>query len=296
LAILRNEDIEWRQSMAKPDATPRAPRKTKAEKELSKVVAETEAAAQDAAVEGATTVAEGLDELDAAAIVDGVSAEELALGVSDLTRAVDAAVVADRLSTLSDVMGSAGVVDIAEGAELLASSDDIKSMSAVVGLMSLGDLDRGLELGRMSGELRTISEVVAGLQMPVLAAVLGDRGHQLQRIAADVIVRAAATRSLAQVLAATGVQIGDLGAQEIDEGAMRLAASDIAAERAAELAASSLMLGLRATEELAAADDAAAVARDLAAVGVADVAEGAAELGAAAAVAGVAAAVEESAQ
>lgn len=280
--------------MAEAGGTPRSPRKTKDDKELSKVAGETEAAALDTAVEGAATMAQGFDALGAAAVANGLSAEGLALGASDLTRAADAAVVAERLGALSDVVGNAGVVDITEGVELLASSADVKAMSAVVGLMSVGDLDRGLELGRMSGELRTISEVVRGMQMPVLAAVLTDRGQKLQRIAADVIVRAAATRSLAQVMAATGVQIGDLGAQEIDEGAMRLAASDLAAERAAEVAAGSLMLGLRATEELAMAEDAATVAGALAAVGVADLAEGATELGEATAVAGVAASLKES--
>ena len=189
--------------------------------------------------------------------------------------------VADRLSTLADVVADAGVDDLVEGAELLMASDDVQAMSAAVGLMSLGDLDLGLELSRMAGELQTLSDVVYTLEMPVLAAVLGDRGQSLQEIGADVILRAAAERSLSALMEATGLQIAELGEGEMDEGALRLAASDLAAERAGELAAAGLLLGLRGEAELEDAADDADLAADIAAEGVAEIAEGAADLGAA---------------
>lgn len=98
---------------------------------------------------------------------------------------------------------------------MLMASEDVEAMSALVGLMSLGDLDRGLELGRMAGELGTISDVVDTLEMPVLSAVLGDRGRRLQEIAVDVILRAAATQGLADLMDATGQQLAEMGIEEI---------------------------------------------------------------------------------
>ena len=166
---------------------------------------------------------------------------------------MDAEVVADRLATLSDLVGVAGVNDISEGVELLSASDDVDAMSAMVGLMSLGDVERGLELGRVAGELMTIANVVDELDMPILSAVLDDRGMQLQNIATDVILRAAAERSLASLMAATGQQIGEMGEVEIEEGVLRTAASDIAAERSAELAAAGVGLAVRGAVEAEAA-------------------------------------------
>ena len=152
--------------------------------------------------------------------------------------------VANRLAVLSGVVATAGATDLAEGTELLAAADDVRTMSAVVGLMSLGDLERGLEVGRVAGELGTISEVVKGLRMPILALMLSDRGAQLQRIATDTILRAAATRSLAKIMAATGQQIG-----ELEEGVLRVVAAEIAAERSAELQEASERLAQRGALE-----------------------------------------------
>ena len=153
---------------------------------------------EELAVDGELDMAIGADELDDARDVAAVGVVAAAAAASDLTRAVDAEVVADRLATLSDLVGVAGVNDISEGVDLLSASDDVDAMSAMVGLMSLGDVERGLELGRVAGELMTIANVVDELDMPILSAVLDDRGMQLQDIATDVILRAAAERSLAQ--------------------------------------------------------------------------------------------------
>ena len=238
------------------------------------------AAADDLAEAGMLDAAIGAEELDEAADAAAFAVGATAAAASDLTRSVDAGIVAERLSTLSEMVGVAGINDVSQGIDMLTASDDVEAMSAVVGMMSLGDLDRGLELSRLAGELSTIAEVVAILEMPVLATVLDDRGDQLQDIAVDVILRAGAERGLASLMAATGQQIAEMGEEEIDEGVLHMAASDIAAERSDELAAASVLLGIRGAVEGAAAGAAADLAGDLAADGVADVALGAAELSA----------------
>jgi hypothetical protein len=224
---------------------------------------------------------EGLETIASARGAVQVAAAEIGAAASDLTRAMDVEVVAGRLSRLSEVVGAAGVTDIAEGADLLATSEDVEDMSAIVGLMSLGDLERGLELGRLAGELSTIGGVIDQMQMPILSVVLNDRGNTLRRIAVDVILRAAATRSLSHALAATGRHIGEMGAEEAEEGTLRLVAADVAARRAEELAAAGAELELRGVAEAAVAQEAAAAARELVVEGAGELAEGSAEIGAA---------------
>jgi hypothetical protein len=257
------------------------------------------AAGEVAAVEGvagATDVAKGEKNLKQARGAARVGTVAVAAAASDLTRAVDAEVVADRLSTLSDIVGTAGVVDMAEGAEMLSTSEDVEAMSAVVGLMSLSDLERGLELGRLAGELWTISDVVDTMNMPVLSAVLDDRGQKLQGIAVDVILRAAATRSLAHLMEATGQKIGALGENEMDEGMLRMVAADVAKQRSEELAEVSVDLEARGAVEAFVAGAANESARQAAVKGIGQVAEGAAELGAAATTEGVAETLAEKAE
>ena len=110
----------------------------------------------------------------------------LAQGASDLTRAVDAGVVADRMAFLSSVVTAAGVVDVAEGIELLAQAEDVGAISAVIGLMSNEDLDAALELARMAGELSAISDLADLLQMPVLSDVMDSRGRRLHEMAVEL--------------------------------------------------------------------------------------------------------------
>jgi hypothetical protein len=85
-------------------------------------------------------------------------------------------VVAERVSTLSEIVEAAGVTDVAEGLEMLEASEDVDLMGAMVGLMSADDLERGLELARMAGELWSVGNVVDLLEMPVLSAFLASRG------------------------------------------------------------------------------------------------------------------------
>ena len=63
---------------------------------------EVEEAIEAVAEEGVADVVEGLDTIDAAADVGMASRAALAAGASDVTRGVDAQVVADRAAVLSD--------------------------------------------------------------------------------------------------------------------------------------------------------------------------------------------------
>ena len=65
-----------------------------------------------------------------------VGVAEVAAGASDLTSAADAAVAAERMQTLSDIVGAAGVVDVAEGVNMVLKGGDVQAMGAIVGLMS----------------------------------------------------------------------------------------------------------------------------------------------------------------
>lgn len=212
------------------------------------------------------------DELQDEAMVDAMSA------ASDLTRAVDAEVIADRLATLSGVVANAGVNDVEQGAALIAASEDVEAVSAAVGLMTVDDLDKGLELGRLAGELQILGRIVAELEMPVLSAVLSDRGNRLSELAKETILRAAASRSLTELIEATGNRIGDLGVNEIDEGILRVAASDIAASRSADLSAAGLSLGMRGVVELGMAAENADLADVIGEMGIEGLAESTAEL------------------
>ena len=109
---------------------------------------------------GTQEMVAGLQTLEAARGLARESAGVLASGASNLTRAVDAQIVAERVANLGSVVAAAGTVDLAQGAELLAKSEDVAALSAVVGLMSEDDLERGLELARLAGELQAVGQVV----------------------------------------------------------------------------------------------------------------------------------------
>jgi hypothetical protein len=110
-------------------------------------------------------------------------------------------------------------------------------MSAMVGLMSAGDLESGLEVARTAGELWAMSDVVDLMEMPVIATFLESRGESLQDVAVDIILQAAATRGLSNIMAAKGKSIAEMGAEEVAEGIVRMTASEAMAERSKELAA-----------------------------------------------------------
>src|SRR6476646_7313448 len=127
----------------------------------------TNARATRSVQEGSEHFLEGEETLDAALEMGRAGRAAMAAGASDLTRAQDAQIVADRVAVLSDVVATAGVVDMAEGVDLLTASEDVEVMSALVGLMSMDDLEQGLSLARLAGELWAVSDVVGLLQMPI---------------------------------------------------------------------------------------------------------------------------------
>jgi hypothetical protein len=171
---------------------------------------------------------------------------------------------------------------VAQGVELLAASDDITAMGALVGVMSVEDLERGMELARLSGELRVARSIVRKMQMPVLAAFLGDRSNQLNAMAVDTVFRASGARALATALRATGKDLSELSAEEVAEGVTRLAASDALSAASEELAEEGAELAVKGAEELTESAALGDVARDLTMEGLAETSLATAELGAAA--------------
>ena len=164
-------------------------------------------------------------------------------GVADLTRAADAARVADRMGQLSEVVAAAGDVDIAQAIHLLSASEDVEVMSAVVGVMSEADLEHGLQLARLSGELRVAGDIVDLLEMPVLAGFLESRGDRVNGMAVNAVLRSTSTRVLAAAMAATGTDLASLSVENVADGIVRLAAADAMAMRSGELAVASAVAG-----------------------------------------------------
>lgn len=246
--------------------------------DLAETAIQADQDAKALALEGSEREQAGIETLQAAGDVARLGTAAVAAGASDLTRAVDSAVVADRLSTLSDVVETAGITDMSQGVDLLAHSEDVVAMSAMVGLMSADDLERGLEIARMAGELGAIGNVADALEMPVLSAVLADRGSRLQSIAVEVILQAAATRSLSHMMSSTGREIGEMGEDEIDEGVLRVTTAEVAAKRAEELATESAMYAARGVVVGAAGMAAGDLAREMVVEGASEMAAGAADM------------------
>ena len=246
---------------------------TVSKQQLTETGEEMEVAGAVAQIAGMAEVAEGLDDLAVAQQAVRVGVSEVAAGSSDLTRAADAAHVAKRMRDLSEIVAAAGVVDVAEGVDMLLKGGDVRAMGDIVGLMSKEELERGLELARLAGELWTVSDVVSVLQMPVLADFLEERGMHLQEIAVDQLLRFTGTRALAGAIKQTGKDIEVMGKQEMAEGVVRMAVSEAAAGRSAELSAASDALAAQAVHELDTAQVAAAVAQGAVAAGVTEVAE-----------------------
>jgi hypothetical protein len=142
-------------------------------------------------------------------------------------------------------------------------SGDIKTLGAVISLMSADDLEQGMELARMSGELRTVGDVVARLDMPVVSALLEDRGGRLQQIAVDTVLRSGSTRAIARTIAATGEDLEGAGTEEALEGVARQLASRAMAADSAALAEEGAELATQGLIEVAVADAAADLAGDL---------------------------------
>ena len=266
---------------------------TVSKKQLTATGEELEVVGVVAKLEGENQMIEGAQDLEVARTAVKIGVAEVAAGSSDLTRAADAALVADRMQELSEIVGAAGIVDVEEGVEMLMKGQDVRAMGAIVKLMSKEELERGLELARLAGELWTISDVAGVLDMPVLADFLEERGMRLQQIAADQLLRYTGTRALAGAIKQAGEDIEVMGEDEVVEGMARGAASEAVAERSAELSVASDMLAAKGVDELTTAAMAGMVARDAAQSGVAEIANGAEEMGAGEATAAMGAAFEE---
>jgi hypothetical protein len=264
--------------------------------QLTKQGEELEAVGTVAEVVGAVAVAEGLENLSVAQTAVQVGVKSVAAASSDLTRAADAAIVSEKVQELSDIVGAAGVNDVEQGVDLLLQSDNVKAMGAIVSLMSNEELERGMELARLAGELSVAGGVVDVLDMPVLAEFLAERGARLQEIAVDQLLRYTGTRALAGALKDTGKEIEEMGQQEVEEGLVRVAVSEVAAERSAQLAAASDALASRATDELITAAIAREVAQEAVVEGVTAIAEGSAVAGAGEATAAMGEALDARAQ
>src|SRR5512138_3557600 len=78
-----------------------------------------EQAAVVTAVAGEGAVLDGAQRLEEAADLAGASAVVMSKGASDLTRAEDTQLMANRMAVVSEVVGAAGAADIAQGAAML---------------------------------------------------------------------------------------------------------------------------------------------------------------------------------
>lgn len=237
-------------------------------------------AAAITAVEGAAQAADGAQLVVAGRELAGVALQATASAASDLTRAQDAARVAQRVGELGRVVGAAGEADLAQGIGMMSTASEIQSLSAAFRALSNEDLEQGLRIGRISGELAIISDAAGLLNMPVMARVLDERAMALQQIGVEVLVQYMLGREMSKALEAKGIEVGAFGANEAAEGMARLALSEAAAERAEDLEEMSVELTMRGVDSAIEAGQAADAARTVADAGISDIAQGAATVGA----------------
>jgi hypothetical protein len=261
--------------------------------QLANTADQMEVAAVTAAIAGQMEAAHGVQQMQAAGQMSDDGTTMVAMGASEVTRAIDASVVSERLEVLSDAVAGAGIMDVAEGAAMLAESEDVGVMSALVGMMSEDSLDHGLELARLSGELVTVSELVAELRMPVLADFLSARSDRLHQMSIEQIRVAISTEGVSQLLSVSGTRINALGENEVDEGLTRLEVAEAAQERSAAMAQASDELAAQGIQKIVVGEGLKQIARDEAIEGAKEIAEGSAVVGAAIAVDEVASALKE---
>ena len=142
----------------------------------------------------------------------------------------------------------------------------------IVSAISEEDLGYGMDLAAIAGQLWTVSDVVAALGMPVLADFLEVKGEELQNIAVETLLRFGATRALADNMGKTSSKVGELGAEEVVEGATRLGISDEMAARSDELAKTSADLTAQGLAQMAAASGMRDAAEVLVVAGTASIA------------------------
>jgi hypothetical protein len=147
--------------------------------------------------------------------------------------------------------------------------------------MSLGDIDHGLELARLSGELLTVTDIINSLKMPVLSLFLSDRAARLHAMSVEQIRIAISTDALSKSLAAAGQRINTLGQNEVEEGMVRLATSEVVSGESSRMAKSSDERAVQGITEMVVGEEIREAARLTAMEGAADITSGAAVMGAA---------------
>ena len=194
---------------------------------------------------------------------------------------MDAEHAARLAGKLGEAVANAGARDMSQAADLLAESEDLAVQSAIVSAMSAADLDRGMELASVAGQLEAASDMMGTLGMPVLAAFLDAKGEQVKRVAVNMLLRAGATRALGAAIAETGVEVGELGADEFAKGITRLAQAQAIESQSQQLAQAGAELTEQGVAEMAVSQEARQAAQEMRAKGVAEIAIGAEEVGAA---------------
>ena len=186
---------------------------------------------------------------------------QVAAASSSLTRAADAALVAERVQQFSEVVSMAGVTDVEEGVDMLMKGGDVRTMGAIVSLMSKEELERGLELARLAVSCRPSAiwwicwRCRCWLNSwPIAAAPARHRGRSTAAL--HGYTRAGRSDQGA------GRDIEAMGETEIAEGQLRVAVAQVAAERSPEFSAASDALAGKAVDELTTAAMAGEVARE----------------------------------
>jgi hypothetical protein len=249
--------------------------------ELKESATELATSAEMTQFSGAVQVQGGVGALQDAKEMGKQSRKDLVKGTTNVTRGVDKMIVAGAAASIGDTVGFAGVNDVMQGEEMLDASERIAMQTAIVQALGEHDLDRGMDLAAIAGQLWAVSEMLESIDMPVLSAFLETKGHELQDIAVDSLLRATAAHDLADSMEETGLAIGELGANEVDEGEARLAAAQAFGEASEQLAAEGAAQAIQGATQVAAAKSKRKAKQELQQAAVTEIAEGAAKVGAA---------------
>jgi hypothetical protein len=147
-------------------------------------------------------------------------------------------------------------------------------LSRAVRAASLEDTADAMELAAMSGQLAVVGDVVYGLQMRSLGIFLAAMSSRLKAHAARELVQARSRQELAEAMGSVGELVAGLGANEVEEGVLRMVAAEeleIASSEMAQKGAAELAEGLA---NLEASDTLAEMGGQVAAAGVEKIASG----------------------
>ena len=231
--------------------------------ELEETAVGVEALAESRMEDGLIEVSAGAQTLVEAKKVRQVARAAQTVGAVAVTHGLDQMAVAEKLGKLSEVVAAAGELDVAEGIEALATSEDIQIQAAVVSSFSMaatGACDGACRGGRATAR-RCRHRVHAGDARA--GGFPGGQGQPAARLRCGYGQAGGCGRILAQAMAETGEKVGDMGANEVAEGLIRMAVAEEGAERSADLFADGAMNAVGGEKALAVAAGAREVARDL---------------------------------